>query len=195
MRSRWMAAGIVAMAAALMAGGCKPTPEEMELAASRRSQIIGMEAPGFTLPDQDGNLVTLGNLRGKWVVLYFYPQDDTPGCTCQATEFTELLSQFRDMNAAVYGISGDSVRTHKTFIEKYNFTLDLLSDPNHEVMRAYGAWVDAALGPRTYGREIRETILIDPKGVIRYHWPEVIPKGHAARVRQRLAKLQAEATK
>jgi peroxiredoxin Q/BCP len=138
-------------------------------------------------------MVTLSGLRGQWVVLYFYPQDDTPGCTCEATEFTSLLAKFRQMNAQVYGISADSSASHKLFITYYNLGLNLLSDPDHAVMKRYGAWVEAALGDKAYERVIRSTLIIDPKGIVRYHWPEVIPQGHADRVRQRLEQLQAQA--
>jgi peroxiredoxin Q/BCP len=164
-----------------------------EEAASARSAIIASPAPDFTLPDQDGKSVTLSQLKGQWVVLYFYPKDDTPGCTCEATEFTALMGQFRNLAAKVYGISADSTATHRIFIDKYNFDLSLLSDRDQKVMRSYGAYVDANIGEKTYGRVIRSTVIVDPQGVIRWHWPEVIPKGHADRVRQRLQILQAAA--
>ena len=152
---------------------------------------VGASAPDFTLPDQDEKPVRLSGLRGQWVVLYFYPKDDTPGCACQATEFTALLGQFRELNARVYGVSEDTPERHATFIARYNLGLDLLSDPNHEVMARYGAWVEADAGGYRYGRPIRTTMIIDPQGIIRYHWPEVIPAGHADRVRRKLQQLQA----
>jgi len=164
---------------------------EMEQAASARSAIVGQPAPDFALPDQDGQAVSLRGLRGKWVVLYFYPQDDTPGCACQATEFTALLWSFRDMNATVLGVSPDNPASHRRFIEKYNLKLVLLSDPEHAVMRRYGAWATTALGDKQYGRVVRTTVIIDPQGTIRHHWPEVLPTGHAERVRTKLAALQA----
>ena len=165
---------------------------KQEEAASERSQAVNSPAPDFTLSDQNGGPVTLSKLQGQWVVLYFYPQDDTPGCTCEATEFTSLLERFKNMNALVYGISGDSPSSHRAFIGAYKLGLNLLSDADHKVMRQYGAWVDASLGDKTYGRVIRTTMIIDPRGVIRYHWPEVVPNGHADRVRQKLAQLQAQ---
>ncbi len=174
-------------------GGC----EEMKLAASHeeaasaRSPITNSPAPDFTLPDQDGKMVTLGTLRGKWVVLYFYPKDDTPGCTCEATEFTKLMGQLRGMNAEVYGVSADSPETHEVFIEKYSLGLNLLSDRDHKVMTNYGAWVETGLGDKKYGRTIRTTLIIGPDGIIRRAWPEVIPEGHAGRVKEWLGKLQA----
>lgn len=172
--------------------GCANPAAIQEEAASKRSPITGSMAPDFTLKDQNDKPVTLSQIRGQWVVLYFYPKDDTPGCTCEATEFTKTLESFRHMNAKVYGISPDSPASHRAFIAGYKLQLDLLSDPDHKVMSEYGAWVQASLGEKQYGRVIRSTMIIDPKGVIRYHWPEVIPNGHADRVRQKLAELQAQ---
>jgi peroxiredoxin Q/BCP len=170
-----------------------PSAEEMESAASARSTARGKPAPDFELLDQRGRPVSLQSLRGKWVVLYFYPADDTPACTCQATEFTWLLWSFASKNATVLGISADSPQQHQKFIEKYDLKVDLLSDPDHRVMRSYGAWVDVPTGPAAPGRVIRNTFLIDPEGVIAWHWPEVIPWGHAKRVADRLESLTQQA--
>lgn len=164
-----------------------------EEAASARSEIVNNPAPDFTLPDQNGRQVALSSLKGQWVVLYFYPKDDTPGCTTEATEFTGLGDGFKKMKARILGVSSDSVASHKDFTQKFGLGVDLLSDSDHRVMKAYGAWVDASLGDRVYGRVIRSTVLIDPEGKIRYHWPEVIPQGHAERVSGKLAELQARA--
>lgn len=165
------------------------TPEDMEEAGASRSSAVGKQAPAFTLKDQDGQNVSLSDYRGQWVVLYFYPKDDTPGCICQATEFTELLFRFQDMNAKVLGVNADSVQTHKDFTQKYDLKLTLLSDPNQRVMQDYGTSVKNAWGTRSI---LRQTFLIDPDGVIRYHWQEVIPKGHAKRVREKLIELQSQ---
>ena len=169
----------------------KPDPAKMEAAASASSPIVNKPAPTYTLSNQNDQPVNLAGLRGQWVVLYFYPKDDTPGCACQANEFTQLLTEFRKHNAAIYGVSADSPESHRQFIEKYSLKIDLLSDPDHKVMEAYGAWVQAHLGSEGYGRVIRSTVVIDPQGVIRHHWPEVIPEGHAERVREKLIQLQA----
>ena len=171
--------------------GCKDefTPAKMEQAASQTPMT---KAPHFTLMDQNDKWVTLSGLRDKWVVLYFYPADDTPGCACQATEFTELLTDFDKMSAHVYGVSPDDPATHRKFIEKYKIRINLLSDPDHKMMRQYGAWVDSYLGEKKTGRVIRSTMIIDPDGIIRYHWTEVIPEGHATRVKEKLKELQAE---
>lgn len=171
--------------------GCDPNPnitaEDMEDAGASRSRAVGEQAPDFTLKDQTGQPVSLSDYRDQWVVLYFYPKDDTPGCICQATEFTELLFRFQDMNAKVLGVNADDVATHKAFADKYDLRLTLLSDPQQRVMQQYGTSVKNAWGSRTI---LRQTFIIDPDGVIRYHWQEVIPKGHAQRVREKLEELQ-----
>ena len=166
-----------------------PTPAEVEQAASQASAVVGRPAPDFTLPDQDKRPVRLADLRGKWVVLYIYPKDDTPGCTCQATEFTKLLGEFRDMNAEVLGVSADPPMDHQYFRQKYDLALTLLSDERAETMRRYGAWVETPAAGAGTGRTVRQTYLIDPQGTIARHWPEVIPEGHAERVKQALAEV------
>jgi len=179
--------------------GCQPAapvyeqPRVQEEAASRNSPVVGLKALDFSLADQNDKQVTLASLRGQWIVLYFYPQDDTPGCTCEATEFTKVLESFQQMKARIYGISPDSPSSHKAFIAGYKLGINLLSDPDHKVMSQYGAWMDSSIGDKKYGRVVRSTVIVDGQGVIRYHWPEVIPKGHADRVRQKLAQLQAQA--
>lgn len=173
------------------AGKIDISPQSMETAAASGSPFIGQPAPAFTLADQNGQAVSLNSLRGQWVVLYFYPKDDTPGCACQATEFTQLLTEFDRRNAAIYGVSPDSPADHRKFIRKYNLEIDLLSDPRHKTMRAYGAWAENTLGGKTYGRVIRSTFLIGPDGRVRYHWPEVIPEGHAERVKAKLEELRS----
>lgn len=165
----------------------RPTPAEMEAAASQGSSFVGEVAPGFTLPSEQDMSVSLADYRGQWVVLYFYPQDDTPGCTCQATEFTELLQSFGQRNAVILGVSPDEPSTHRFFKKKYNLDLTLLSDPDAAVMRQYGAWVEMSIRGNTVGRVVRSTVLIDPAGDVAWHWPEVIPEGHAQRVYDRLA--------
>lgn len=171
-----------------------PTPSalEMEEAAAKRSKVVGMDAPDFSLVDADEKLVKLSSLRGKWVVLYFYPQDDTPGCQCQASEFTTLLSEFHHLGSTVMGVSPDSPASKRFFREKYALGITLLSDPEHVVMKRYGAWVTTTVGEQTEGRVIRSTFLIDPKGKIAYHWPEVIPQGHAERVKTKLVALRGK---
>ena len=169
-----------------------PDPAAMEAAAARTSPIVGRPAPAFTLSDHSDKPFTLADQRGRWIVLYFYPKDDTPGCTCQATEFTSLLKRFHSMNADVVGVSSDSPIIHQFFRTKYDLRITLLSDPHHEVMRKYGAWVTARFGDEEIGRVIRSTFLIDPAGQVAHHWPEVIPEGHAARVKEQLEAIRAQ---
>ena len=184
----------VGVLAGLLAGGC--TPEENkslihEDAAAARSPFIGQPAPDFTLKDQNNQDVTLSKHRGQWVVLYFYPKDDTPGCTCEATEFTEILGELQAAGVKVYGISQDNVETHEAFIRVYDLKIDLLADTTGKVMRKYGALTDVTYGDKKVPHVIRSTVLVGPDGVVRYHWPEVIPEGHAARVAATVKQLQA----
>ena len=120
-----------------------------------RSAIIGLPAPDFTLINQENKPVSLKDYRGQWVILYFYPKDNTPGCTCQAAEFSQLAVSLKGMNTKVVGISGDPVAEHEKFYSKLKLKVDLLSDTDHAVMRQYGAWVDARLGEKKYERMIQ----------------------------------------
>ena len=127
---------------------------------------VGTRAPAFTLPDQDGNMVSLKDFKGQKVVLYFYPKDNTPGCTKQACTFGELLPQFREKGAVVIGVSKDSVASHKKFQEKFGLPFTLLSDTELKVIQAYGVWQEKNMyGKKTMG-VVRSTYLIDEKGVI-----------------------------
>ena len=127
---------------------------------------VGTKAPAFTLPDQDGKLVSLKDFKGQKVVLYFYPKDSTPGCTKQACNFGELLPQFREKGAVVIGVSKDSVASHKKFQEKFGLPFTLLSDTELKVIQAYGVWQEKNMyGKKTMG-VVRSTYLIDEKGVI-----------------------------
>jgi len=163
---------------------------QIENAAADLSPVVGKEAPDFTLMDQNEKAVTLSKLSGKWVVLYFYPKDDTPGCTLEAKDFSDLLPRFHEMNAEILGVSEDSHKSHCDFIAKHGLAVRLLSDPEHEVMERYGAWVRSSLGNWNYGRVIRTTMVVDPAGIIKHYWPEVIAQGHAERVLAKLAELQ-----
>ena len=151
---------------------------------------VGKRAPAFELPDQDDENVSLKDLAGQWVVLYFYPKDDTPGCTTEACEFTSGIRQFHDLDAVVLGVSPDGPASHRKFIEKHQLKVRLLSDPDHKVMEAYGAWgVKQMNGKETVGA-IRSTALIDPDGNIARHWPKVKAEGHAEEVSGALAELR-----
>ncbi|MCE9591412.1 MAG: peroxiredoxin [Planctomycetes bacterium] len=164
----------------------------MENAAAKRSPLVGSAAPDFKLQDDKEEWHTLADFRGRWVVLYFYPKDDTPGCTCEATEFTGLLKNFNDMGASVVGVSPDNPSLHRLFRRQYELKITLLSDTDHTVMTRYGAWVASTVAGQKVERVVRQTFLIDPAGTIRYHWPEVMPRGHARRVKEKLAELQKE---
>ncbi len=127
---------------------------------------IGTKAPDFTLPDQDGNMVTLSSLQGQKVVLYFYPKDNTAGCTKQACNFGERFPQFREKGAVVVGVSKDSVASHKKFQEKYHLPFTLVSDTELTAIKAYDVWQEKNMyGRKTMG-VVRTTYLIDEKGII-----------------------------
>jgi len=152
---------------------------------------VGAPAPDFELPDQDGETVRLSDLGGRWVVVYFYPKDDTPGCTTEACEFTEGIEAFRGLDAEVFGCSPDPPETHRKFIAKHGLGVRLLSDPGHEVMEAYGAWGEKTMYGRTTVGVIRSTVLVDPDGKVAHHWARVRAAGHAGKVREQLEELRA----
>ncbi len=164
-----------------------PTPTQTETAAARRSPFVGKQAPAFTLTNDRGRPVSLEDYRGRWVVLYFFPQSDTPGCTCQANEFTTLLQRFHEQEAVVVGVAPDRPDQLAAFRAKYGLKIDLLADPQRQVMPRYGAATPIDIGGSTYWQTNRTTFLIDPRGRIAHHWPEVIPQGHAERVAETLA--------
>lgn len=150
---------------------------------------VGKKAPSFSLQDENGSKVSLADLAGQWVVLYFYPKDDTPGCTVEACEFTSGLPKFDKLDAVVLGCSRDTPETHRKFIAKHKLKIRLLSDPEHAVMEKYGAWGEKNnYGKKTMG-VIRSTVLIDPAGRVAHHWATVKAAGHAEQVRAKLADL------
>ncbi len=150
----------------------------------------GNKAPAFSLPDQDGTPTKLSDLAGQWIVLYFYPRDNTPGCTREACGFSGELAAFQKLDAVVLGCSPDSPESHRKFIAKQNLKLRLLSDPEHAVLEQYGAWGEKNLyGKKSMG-VIRSTVIIDPAGKIAWHWPKVSVDGHVAAVRTKLAELR-----
>lgn len=148
---------------------------------------IAHPAPEFTLMNSAGASVSLSGLHGKWVVLYFYPKDNTSGCTREAIDFTESLPAFRKQHAIIIGISPDSPESHTKFIEKHGLRIELLSDPDHTVCSLYGVWRKKKLYGREYFGVVRTTLLIDPKGIIRHVWEKVNVPGHAAEVQEQLA--------
>ncbi len=150
----------------------------------------GKTAPAFRLADQEGVQLSLEQLKGQWVVLYFYPRDDTPGCTKEACEFTSTLSDFRELDAVVLGCSPDGAEAHRKFIAKHSLQVRLLSDPSHETMVEYGAWGDKVLYGRKSVGVIRSTVLIDPEGKVAHHWKKVRAAGHAGHVANKLRDLR-----
>ena len=155
-------------------------------------KLDGTKAPAFSMEGTDGKTHALADYAGKYVVMYFYPRDDTPGCTKESCSFRDLHSKFGGQNAVVLGVSKDGIASHEKFIEKFQLPFVLLSDPEKEVMKAYGAWGTKV----SYGKEsvgtIRSTVLVGPDGVVLKHWASVSKaEEHPAVV---LAALQAATT-
>lgn len=142
----------------------------------------GQPAPTFSATDQDGATVSLEDLRGKWVVLYFYPRDNTPGCTKEACSFRDNHGELEQLGAVVLGVSGDSAASHTKFAAKYELPFRLLVDHDHEVARAFGAWGLKKQYGREYEGIIRSTFLIDPEGRVAKAWPKVKPPEHGREV-------------
>ena len=143
---------------------------------------IGMKAPDFTLSDKDGNAVSLSDFLGKKVVLYFYPKDNTPGCSRQACAFAAAYESFRARNVAVIGISKDSVASHQKFAQKYNLPFVLLSDPERQAIESYGVWQEKKLYGKVSMGVVRTTFLIDELGYIAKVMPKVKPDTNAAEI-------------
>ncbi len=142
----------------------------------------GLPAPPFTLLDQDAKPVSLADFAGRRVVVYFYPADDTPGCTKEACQFNDNLAAFDKADIAVLGISPDDSASHVRFREKFGLHVPLLTDADHSVMTAYGAWGEKSLYGRTVVGVIRSTFVVDEGGAIRRAWYNVRADGHAAKV-------------
>jgi len=141
---------------------------------------IGKSAPGFNLPDQNGVNQKLGDLSGKWLLLFFYPKDDTPGWTIEAKAFGESLKKFEETGSAVYGVSQDTVESHKQFRDKYGLSVSLLADPGREMSEAYESV------------KKRKSFLIDPQGILRKIYDKVTPAEHAEEVLKDLLQMQKE---
>jgi peroxiredoxin Q/BCP len=149
----------------------------------------GHPAPDFTLSDQDGRPVTLASLRGSKVVLYFYPKDDTPGCTKEACAFRDVRAAYEKAGAKVLGISPDTVASHRKFADKYDLPFTLLADPDRTVCQAYGVWKEKNLyGKKSMGVE-RTTVLIDESGKVRRVFPRVRVDGHSEKVLEALREM------
>lgn len=149
----------------------------------------GDKAPSFCLPDKDGKKTCLSDFQGKWVVLYFYPKDNTSGCTMEATYFSKAKAQFIKLGAVILAVSPDSLESHCKFADKHGLTITLLSDPEHKVLESYGAWQKKSMYGRQFWGVVRSTFLIDPQGTIRHIWPKVKVAGHVEEVKKRLVEL------
>lgn len=143
---------------------------------------VGTKAPAFTLPDKDGKMVSLADFAGKRVVLYFYPKDNTPGCTRQACAFAGAYEAFRELDAVVIGVSKDSVASHQKFAEKYGLPFILLSDPELSAIQAYGVWQEKKLYGKVSMGVVRTTFVIDGNGVIEKVMPKVKPDTNAEEI-------------
>ncbi len=152
---------------------------------------IGDTIPDFCLPNQDEEEICFRDIKGRWIVLYFYPKDNTPGCTTEACDFTEALPDFTALEAIVLGVSPDSPKKHRNFIEKKGLKITLLADEEKELCKKFGVWQLK----KSYGREymgvVRSTFLIAPNGTLAYRWEKVRVKGHVNEVKAKLEELKA----
>lgn len=152
----------------------------------------GSPAPDFTLPDQDGVFRSLSDYEGGWVLVYFYPKDDTPGCTKEACMIRDAFPDFGKLGATVLGVSIDSIKSHKKFVEKYGLPFTLLADEKKEVVRAYGVWGKKKMMGREYEGTLRTSFLIDPEGIVAKIYEDVKPEVHAAQVIEDLGELSGK---
>jgi peroxiredoxin Q/BCP len=149
---------------------------------------VGSAAPDFTLPTDGGGALSLAELKGRKVILYFYPKDDTPGCTAEACAFQDALPNFAGANAAIIGISKDDPKSHDKFKAKYNLAFTLASDADGTVCNSYGVWVEKSNYGKKYMGIERSTFLIDEDGLVRQVWRKVKVDGHAAKVLEEVRK-------
>jgi peroxiredoxin Q/BCP len=156
----------------------------------KKTLEVGNSAPDFSIINQNGKTIGLDDLSGKWSVIYFYPRDDTPGCTVEAKEFTELNHKFKENGASIYGVSPDNEAKHCKFIDKYDLKIDLLADTEKTMLSDYGVWQEKSMYGKTYMGVVRTTYLINPDGNISEAWPKVKAKGHAEAVLNKLIELK-----
>ena len=150
---------------------------------------VGNKAPAFALESSEGGKLALKDLKGKNVVVYFYPKDNTPGCTTEALAFRDHKAELDALNAVVVGVSKDSIASHCNFRDKHELTFPLLSDPEGKMLEKYGAWGEKKLYGRVFMGIIRSTVVIDAEGRVRAHFPKVRVKGHVEAVLKALAEL------
>lgn len=151
---------------------------------------IGKKAPAFTLQDQKGKTHKLSDYAGKWLLIYFYPKDDTPGCTKEACQLRDNYADYKKLKAVVLGVSKDSVDSHKKFADKFELPFPILADPDTKMIQKYGAWQEKSMFGKKYMGIQRMSYLIDPKGKVVKVYPKVKPIGHAKEVLQDLKELQ-----
>ncbi len=152
---------------------------------------IGTKAPAFCLPNQDETEICLRDLSGKWIVLYFYPKDNTPGCTTEACDFSAALPAFEELDAVILGVSPDSPKKHTNFIEKKDLTITLLADEEKELCNLYDVWKLKKFMGKEYMGVVRTTYIISPEGEIVAAWDKVRVKAHADTVKAKLQELQS----
>jgi len=151
---------------------------------------VGDKAPEFCLPNQDDEEICLRDIVGSWIVLYFYPKDNTPGCTTEACEFTVQMPDFSALGATILGVSPDSPKKHRNFIEKKDLKITLIADEEKELCQSYGVWQLKKFMGREYMGVVRSTFIINPNGEIAAIWEKVRVKGHVDAVKQKLIELQ-----
>jgi peroxiredoxin Q/BCP len=143
---------------------------------------VGKKAPAFALESSEGGTLKLADLVGKPVIVYFYPRDNTPGCTVEAQDFRDAVPQLKKLGVAIVGVSKDSITSHCKFRDRYKLSFPLLSDPDGTTLEAYGAWGDKLMYGKKMKGIIRSTVLIDKAGKVAQHWPKVSVKGHVDEV-------------
>ncbi|MBL4701566.1 MAG: thioredoxin-dependent thiol peroxidase [Phycisphaeraceae bacterium] len=153
---------------------------------------LGKKAPAFALKNQEGTLCRLSQYAGQWVILYFYPKDNTSSCTKQACAFRDQLPDFSSANAVVLGVSPDDEKSHTKFIQKHDLPFTLLADPEHQALTRYGVWQEKSMYGRKYMGVVRTTYLIDPKGKVAQRWDKVKVANHIQDVLESLTRLQQE---
>jgi len=151
---------------------------------------LGDAVPAFCLPNQDEEEICFRDIKGRWAVIYFYPKDNTPGCTTEACDFTEALPDFNGMEAIILGVSPDSPKKHRNFIEKKELKITLLADEDKSLCKSFGMWQLKKFMGKEYMGVVRSTFLINPNGEIAYKWEKVRVKNHVAEVKEKLIELQ-----
>jgi len=152
---------------------------------------IGDAIPAFCLPNQDEEEICFRDIKGRWAVIYFYPKDNTPGCTTEACAFTKALPDFTALEAIILGVSPDSPKKHRNFIEKKKLKITLLADEDKSLCKAFGIWQLKKFMGREYMGVVRSTFLIAPDGTLAYKWEKVKVKGHVDEVKEKLKELQS----